>query len=76
MHVSQFTQGTPAHTHVASHRHEYDYKGVEQVLLHSSIVSRILSLTYYTLLLVVNMHNQCCSWNQSEEGSMCIENMH
>ena len=37
---------------MASHRHEYGYKGhdLEQELLHSSIVSRILSLTYYTLL--------------------------
>ena len=37
---------------MASHRHEYDYKGhdLEQELQHSSIVSRILSLTYYTLL--------------------------
>ena len=27
IHVSQFTQGTPAHSHVASHRHDYDYRG-------------------------------------------------
>ena len=35
-------------------KHEYDYRGhdVEQELLHSSIASRIISLTYYTLLLV------------------------
>ena len=52
VHVSQFTQRTPAHSHVASHRHEYDYKGhdLEQELLHSSIVSRKLSLSYHTLL--------------------------
>ena len=51
--VSQFTQGIPAHSHVTSHRHEYDYIGhnPEQELQHSSIVSKILSLTYSTLLL-------------------------
>ena len=44
---NHITQRTPAHNHVASHRHEYDYKGhdPEQELLHSSIGSRILSLT-------------------------------
>ena len=53
IHVSQFTQHTPAHSYVASHRHEYDYKGhdPEQEVLHSSIGSRILSLTYYVLLI-------------------------
>jgi len=53
IHVTQFTQPTPAQSHVASHRHEYDYKGhdPEQELLHSSIGSRILFLTYYVLLI-------------------------
>ena len=46
--------------------HEYDYKGhdLEQELLHSSIVSRILSLTYYTLLIIIIAHFYvftCCS---------------
>ena len=43
------------HSHVASHEHGYNYKGhaLEQELLYSSIASRILSLTYYTLLVEI-----------------------
>ena len=58
IHVSQFTHCTPAHSHVAFHRHEYDYKGhdLEQELLHSSIVSRILSLDITRVNTRICMH--------------------